>query len=260
MFSKSKLELIYIANSGVCVQFKDKKVMIDGVHVKTPNPYYSTHEKTVEKMLLNKEPFHNIDLMLYTHHHTDHFDASATNEILKRNKHIQLVAPETVLTMLSAAPNYNPLLASQIRAVSIPLNKSMQMNLHDIPFEIFHLKHDGETYQGVENYAYLFEIKNKVFLHVGDAQASVSNFESTMIYEKHVDVLIVPFPFIGLSAGRKIIKQINPQRVIVTHLPNKKFDKMNWLHNTMKVYKKYQEELPPTEFLTRPGQTIEFNR
>ncbi|MFA0816306.1 MAG: MBL fold metallo-hydrolase [Anaerofustis sp.] len=256
MFSRSKPELIYIANSGVCVQFKDKKVMIDGVHIKTPNPYFPTHEKTIEKMLLNKEPFHNIDLMLFTHHHTDHFDANATNEILKRNKHIQLVAPETVLNMLSASENYNPLLASQIRAVSIPKHKSMQMNLHDIPFEITHLIHDGETYQGVENYAYMFEIKNKVYLHVGDAQAAMSNFEPTNIFDKHVDVLIVPFPFIGLSAGRKIIKQIGPQRVIVVHLPNKKQDTMNWLHNTMKVYKKYHDELPPTEFLTKPGQII----
>lgn len=256
MFSTAKIELTYIANSGVSVQYKDKKIVIDGVHTKTMKPYYPVHDKTIEKMLLNKEPFNNIDLMFFTHHHTDHFDAMTTNEILKRNKHIQLVATESVLNMLSACDNYNEILASQIRPLSLPRYKSIQMNLREIPFEVISMAHDGETYQGVENFAFLFEIKNRVFLHAGDAQASIFNFQSAKLFEKHVDVLIVPFPFIGLAAGRKIITNIKPQKVIVTHLPNKKYDTMNWLYNTSKVYKKYQNDLPPVEFLLKPGQVV----
>jgi L-ascorbate metabolism protein UlaG (beta-lactamase superfamily) len=256
MFSTSKIELIYIANSGICIRHKDRTVVIDGVHTQTPQPYYPVHIKTIEKMLLNKEPFQNIDLMFFTHHHTDHFDAEATNEILKRNKHIQLIATRTVLDMLAACDNYNEMLSAQIRPLSVPQYKSIQMNLRGIPCEVTSLLHDGEIYQGVENYSYLFELKNKLFLHVGDAQASLNNFESAGLFERHVDYLIVPFPFIGLRAGRKIITQIDPQKVIVTHLPNKKYDTSNWIYNTTKLYKKYQSSLPPVQFLLKPGQSI----
>ena len=256
MFLTAKIELIYIANSGVILRYKDTKVLIDGVHTKTPKPYFSVEHKTIEKMLLNKEPYNNIDLMFFTHHHSDHFEAEFTNEILRRNKHTQLVATTSVLDMLSKCSNYNELMAAQIRPITLPLYKSLQMNLNSIPFEVISLSHDGETYKGVENYAYLFEMKNKAILHVGDAQASLSNFENAEIFKKHVDYLIVPFPFIGLSAGRKIISNLNPLKVIVTHLPEKQYDKLDWIYNTKKVYKKYQNELPQTEFLTKPAQTL----
>ncbi len=143
---------------------------------------------------MNKEPFQNIDLMFFTHHHTDHFDAEATNEILKRNKHIQLIATRTVLDMLAACDNYNEMLSAQIRPLSVPQYKSIQMNLRGIPCEVTSLLHDGEIYQGVENYSYLFELKNKLFLHVGDAQASLNNLNrqvylnDTLITDRSVSI------------------------------------------------------------------------
>jgi hypothetical protein len=38
MFSTTKIELIYIANSGICIRHKDRTVVIDGVHTKHLSP------------------------------------------------------------------------------------------------------------------------------------------------------------------------------------------------------------------------------
>ncbi len=140
--------------------------------------------------------------------------------------------------------------------MEVPNYKSIDVRLKDIPFQITALSHDGEIYAGVTNYAYMFELKNKVILHLGDAQPAVSNFEKTGIFESAVDYLFVPFPFIGLSEGREIINRIDPTRVFVMHLPDKQYDATNWLLKTYKVYKKYQSDLPDTEMLTKPGQTF----
>ena len=252
----NKASVTYITNSGVCIEYKDKKILIDAVHTETALPYLSVDNAVLEKMLLNKEPYNNIDLMLFTHHHIDHFDAKSCNEILKRNKHAQLVGTQNVLSQIKAADNYNDVLISQLWGMQIPMGTSMQICLKDIPCEISCVTHDGAENAGVLNYTYMFEVRRKVFLHVGDAQVSVKNFEPTPIFNRKIDVLMVPFTFIGLTEGRKVISKINPQKLLVMHLPDRKYDKMNWGLKTAKVYKKYASELPDTVFLEEPGQSV----
>ena len=256
MFSQRKLEILYIANSGVLISSKDKKVLIDGIHATSVPPYFTVPPKYIEKMLSEQDPFDDISILFFTHHHTDHFDPDLTNDMLKQNQHMQLIGTTSVLNMLATCENYEEALASQIRPISIPRYKSLQMNLRSIAFEITSLSHDGETYQGVENFSYLIEMRNKLILHVGDAQPATFNFQNSDMLGKKVDVLIVPFPFIGLVAGRQIINSMDPQQVIVTHLPDKNQDEGNYLYNTYKVYKKYSAELPKTTFFTKPGQKI----
>ncbi len=252
----NKASITYIANSGVCIEYKDKKILIDAVHTQAPKPYLSVSQDILEKMLLNKAPYNNIDLMFFTHHHTDHFDANSCNEILKRNKHAQIVATQSVLEKIKAADNYNEVLIPQLWSMDIPLGTSMQMCLKDIPCEISCVSHDGAENAGVKNYTFMFEMKHKVFLHVGDAQVSLDNFSSTPIFNRKIDILMVPFTFIGLTEGRKIISNIKPQKLLVMHLPDRKNDRMNWGLKTAKVYKKYASSLPETIFLEEPGQEV----
>jgi L-ascorbate metabolism protein UlaG (beta-lactamase superfamily) len=252
----TKIISTYIANSGVLFQHKDKKILVDGVHTKQCKPYYNVDADILEKMVLNNAPLNNIDVLLFTHHHPDHFDPDMCIEILKRNKHLQLIGPDLVMSLIKQCSGYNEILDCQLWSMEVPNYKSIDVRLKDIPFQITALSHDGEIYAGVTNYAYMFELKNKVILHLGDAQPSVSNFEKTGIFESAVDYLFVPFPFIGLSEGREIINRIDPTRVFVMHLPDKQYDATNWLLKTYKVYKKYQSDLPDTEMLTKPGQTF----
>lgn len=256
MFGNTKISLTYIANSGIMFQHKDKKILIDGVHTENCRPYYSVSENILEKMVLNEQPFNNIDVLLFTHHHPDHFEPNMCIEILKRNKHIQLIGPELVMTQIKQCKGYNEVLDSQLWSMELPHNTNIDVKIKDIPFQITALSHDGEMYAGVVNYAYMFELKNKIVLHLGDAQPSLSNFEKTNLLESEVDYLFVPFPFIGLAEGREIISRMDPRKVFVTHLPDKQYDTANWLLKTYKVYKKYQSDLPDTEMLTKPGQTF----
>ncbi len=257
MFGASRINVLYIANSGVIIQTKDKKVLIDGVHTERCKPYYSVSNDVLEKMVLNEAPYNNIDIILFTHHHPDHFNAEMTVEILKRNKHTQLIGPKLVMDKIRGTNIYNSILDSQLRSVELPRYSNIELRIKDIPFQIINLAHDGEIYSGVDNYAYMFEMKNKVVLHLGDAQPSLFNFESAeLILENAVDYLFIPFPFIGLAEGREVIKRIAPKKLFVTHLPDKQYDTTNWLLKTYKVYKKYQSQLPNTELLTKPGQSF----
>ncbi|MCL1803329.1 MAG: MBL fold metallo-hydrolase [Eubacteriaceae bacterium] len=257
MFTQRKLEILYVANSGVMISSKDKKILIDGIHTEDIPPYFSVPKKYIDKIILKKEPFDNLDILFYTHHHADHFHPAATLETMHRNPLLQMIGTPAVLDQLSSTTAYLDDFASQLKPLSLPLYKSLSMNLKGIAFEITSLSHDGDTYQGIENYSYLIELKNKLILHVGDAQPTIFNFQNAGLYGRRVDILIVPFPFIGLVAGRKIIKSMEPQVVLVTHLPDKAQDEGNWLFNSYNAYLKHKTQLPKqTTFFIKPGQSV----
>ena len=81
-FNKKNVTIEYIANAGVLFSNKGRKVLIDGVHIKPVAPYFSVSKEVVTKMINGVEPYDNIDVMVFTHHHIEHFDAMCVCEIL----------------------------------------------------------------------------------------------------------------------------------------------------------------------------------
>ncbi len=255
-FGKKNVTLEYIANSGVLLENKGKKILIDGVHVKDIPPYFSVDKSTVNKMINGIAPYDKIDVMLFTHHHAEHFDATSVCEILKNNRLTQLICTFTVMERLKEAANFDPIIVSQVHEFEIPFSDSIMARIKDISFEVISIQHDGKNYNDVENFSYYFEFGGKTFLHLGDSAPVIENFEDADMFKRDIDVLLAPFPYIALRAGREIINKLNPRRVIIIHLPNKELDKGNWLYNTFRVYKKYERELPPMDFFTKPGEDM----
>jgi len=255
-FNKRNVNIEYIANSGVMLENKGRKVLIDGIHTKLVPPYYNTRKEVLNKIMNNEKPYDNIDILIFTHDHSEHFDAVAVCEILKRNRLTQLVCTYSARDKILNSPNFDPIIVSQIQELGVPKWQSMLIKLKETPFEVISMVHDGKEYSDVENFAYYFEMGGKTFMHLGDSAPSMENFENAGMFKREVDVLFAPFPYIALSTGREIINKLNPRRVIIVHLPNKELDKANWIDNTFRVFKKYERDLPPTDFFTKPGEEM----
>lgn len=258
LFPKINAKLTFLANSGVMIEYEDRKIMVDAVHTQKVAPYSEVSEEVIEQMILNREPYGNIDMLFFSHHHPDHFDAYTTNEMLKRNKHIQVVCSLTCASRIGSQRNFSPVLESQIRRIELADYTSVSFNIKNLPFTATALPHDGEVYRGVKNYVYTFSLGRRTLMHVGDSYAARRNFEAAGLYGKHVDYLIVPFPFIGLKDGRDIISSMKPRKVFVCHLPDRDQDETNWIGSTYKTFKKYERSLPKTVFLTKEGQSVKL--
>lgn len=255
-FNSKKTSIRYVANAGVLLTHRNKKILIDGLHITFVKPYCSVDDATLEQIILNKAPFDKLDLMLFTHHHLEHFDAYTVCETLKTNRFTQLIGTPTITKLLKESNNFDPVIISQVNNFEIPRGKSIIANIKDIPVEIISMKHDGQKYKNVENFAYFFELGNTTFFHCGDSAPSYKSFEDCKIFKKRIDVLMVPFPFMGLREGREIIEEINPSQIIVMHLPDKRHDDQNYLLNTIQSFKENEKMFPQTDFLTTPGEEI----
>ena len=255
MLFQKKLKLTYIANMGITVESGKKKVLVDAVHTKADPPFICVPDDILEALTLNKAPYNNIDLMLFTHAHKDHFDPSAVYEVIKRNKLINVVGTSEAILQIKTLPGYMTELDSQLHSINIAKDKTIEYKLKDISFEVTNICHDGSD-DRIDDLVYLFEMNGKTIMHLGDARAEQANFENSTLLDRQVDVLIVPYSFIGLSEGRKVIRRIKPKMVIVSHLPSDDRDTTGLFDKVKKIYEKKKNSLPPCTILNTPGQTI----
>lgn len=100
-------------------------------------------------------------------------------------------------------------------------------------------------------------VEGKKVLHVGDAMPVKDNYINTNLIEENIDLLIVPFPYIGLSKAREVIEQhIRTERIAIVHLPYKHLDSFGWINAATKSYSRVEKEFVKTVFLEDPGQYI----
>ncbi|MCP4653821.1 MAG: MBL fold metallo-hydrolase, partial [bacterium] len=73
------------ANEGVLIETGGKKILVDALF-REPNPAYAAPPKEVlEKLETAQPPFDDVDLILATHNHGDHFDARSVVRHLRHN-------------------------------------------------------------------------------------------------------------------------------------------------------------------------------
>jgi len=94
------LTLMYIANEGVLVATGAHRILIDALF-DAPNPEYAAPAPDLLDRLIGGEaPFHDVELLLVTHNHPDHFRASVVDRFLLGHSQTVLIAPVDVVQAL----------------------------------------------------------------------------------------------------------------------------------------------------------------
>jgi metal-dependent hydrolase (beta-lactamase superfamily II) len=98
--SENPIEVTYIANEGVLITTSSHKVLIDALFDK-PNPNYrAPSENMLEKMQLGRAPFDEVNLVLVTHNHPDHFSPSFAARFMENNPDVLFIAAKDAVTAM----------------------------------------------------------------------------------------------------------------------------------------------------------------
>jgi L-ascorbate metabolism protein UlaG (beta-lactamase superfamily) len=74
LWGHDSISVTYIANCGFLIEIDSNKILVDGLFKRGHNRY-PTPDSTVQKLLVsNQDPFNDIDLILVSHVHEDHFE------------------------------------------------------------------------------------------------------------------------------------------------------------------------------------------
>lgn len=247
----------YIANAGFLIENMGKKVMIDAIHAKQIDPYYNVDRQTIDKIINGIPPFDNMDLLLFTHYHPDHFDGEATLQTLHNHPNTKLFSSKQTVELLKNLSQYDISLEQQLIYDEVELNTIKDFSVNGIDFSVASLTHDGNDYKNVINFAYLLKFKNERIYHCGDAKPDLINYENLGLDKLNINYALLDFPYITLPRARKVIRDhIKPQKIVLMHMPNKEKDEYNWLGSIYKVVDRYGDELPELILCEEPGKVV----
>ena len=91
-----RVTITYIANEGVLISSGDKQVLIDGLHREYKPDYAFPPKNLLTALETAQPPYNEIDLVLVSHLHLDHFHPESVGLHLKNNPRAQLLSSEQI--------------------------------------------------------------------------------------------------------------------------------------------------------------------
>ncbi|MEI6100271.1 MAG: MBL fold metallo-hydrolase [Eubacteriales bacterium] len=198
--------VLLTANAGVLICCKNKKILVDALHNTKTFRFSRVPDELLKQIADGSGDFADVDLLLFTHDHPDHYSKTWTQRCLERNPSVQIVSP---IHDFSERDN-----------VHFLTRPKEELHIAGIEVTCRLLQHDGTEYAGLRNYAYLLDIDGTHILLLGDGAMDAKAIQSVLEGWK-VNLAILNFPFLTLKRGRDIMNQvICADKYLIFHLPS----------------------------------------
>jgi L-ascorbate metabolism protein UlaG (beta-lactamase superfamily) len=216
---QATLEITYIANEGVLITAGDKQVLIDGLHREYQRGYAFLPAPQRELIETAKAPFDNIDLILVSHQHLDHFHPESVGLHLQHNQGAALVSSQQVIDEVEKKFKDYQAIKARVTGATPPLKTRMTLKAAGIEVEFLGLGHGTERHASIQNLGHVIKLGGKKLLHVGDADTSVEIFQQFNLDEEGIDIAFLPVWFLLGEAGQTVIREhIKPKQIIAVHV------------------------------------------
>lgn len=209
---ENSVKICHIANAGFYISDGKSGILIDGILGQPYQFYQHPSEAINEAIETSSEPFSDVNLVLISHFHGDHFDADATLRHLRANPKAFYVMPPQALSLLEEA-GLNQEEATRVFAPSIREGKWLN-SAKGSHLKIVGIRHAKNT--SIENFGYLLEIGGKTVFHPGDIGEEAGVLEAIKAKEPlSVDVLLMPMWYLLKTGDVKRVDQIFDQKYTV---------------------------------------------
>jgi len=209
----------YIANEGVLISSGQKQVLIDGLF-RAYKPDYAFPPPTLLSTLESaRAPYNEIDLILVSHLHGDHFHGESVGLHLKNNPNATLVSSAQIVDGVKKEFVGFQEIESRVKQVTPEWKTRIEYKTDGIRVEVLGLRHGGSNFSWIQNLGHVIEIGDKKLLHIGDADMTAENFASFRLHEKGIDIAFIPSWYLLSENGRKLVQeQFAPKHIIAVHV------------------------------------------
>ncbi len=203
-----RVQITYIANAGVLIESEEIKILIDGLHRPYREEYRSLDARNRQKIEHALPPFENIDLILITHIHGDHFHPLSVAGYLENSPSTYLVASKQ--TIDSIRSNYSDLKKIKDRIIIAGPTTSIPdtITIRDVKLTAYDLAHSGTRFSWIRNIGFLIHVHGNSFFHPGDAGWDPVNFALLALRSQQINYAFIPDWYFLYDQGQMIINQI----------------------------------------------------
>ncbi len=214
------LEVTYIGNAGFLISSGKHQVLIDGLYRGEIGGYAAIPPETLEKLEKAEPPYDAIDLVLVTHHHSDHFNAQSVARHLQSNPEARFISTPQAVELLKGAVDDFSTLASRVQAEMPAEGQFSRIELSGIDVTALNLHHGRGLDPPVENLGFLVEFDGKKILHVGDTGVGYEELFTHKLNRQKIDILFIGFWELQRSARWRIFHDVQAERTVAMHIPN----------------------------------------
>lgn len=216
------LEVRMLANEGFLLSAGELAVAIDAFVAEPYVGYGALTGDTLAALESGTKPFHELDLVLASHVHRDHFQGEPAQRFLASLPECRFVSsPQVVEALWAAETDAAEFVPREAVTEILPAPGGEELFEADgIRVEFLHLSHGTGRFQKIENMGHVITVGGVTALHVGDAAMVARNFAPYRLGERGIDVAFVPYWYFGDPSGLAIVDEhFRPARLIACHIP-----------------------------------------
>jgi len=206
-------------------------------------------------MMAGLPPYDDVDVLLVSHAHGDHFSADLVLSYMRKNPTVKLVAPKQAVDKLIRVGISETDLATRVTAIDQQTaDKAITVQIGSILIEAITIPHSGgQRFADVRNTVYRVHLQNSYqVIHLGDATTQNPPFaeQQTFWDQQSNDLLLTPYwLFKNSQRQANIDTHIRPHRSIGIHVPTALSD----------LKKRYGNALDEVDLFTKPGETRDLD-
>jgi L-ascorbate metabolism protein UlaG (beta-lactamase superfamily) len=181
--------IIHVQNDGYLIMVGGKKILIDGLFVLNTNPPSSQRLQAMQEAL---PPFDDIDLILVTHDHADHFEPDLVGQHLLNDTGAVVVTTDVTAEYLASWFEDANQFEERVIGLHLERGGSQTLEVAGIELEVYYFSHGSPT---MPNFGFLFTLEGITFFHTGDIVVDdvpleeVRQFE---LFERGIDIGFLP--------------------------------------------------------------------
>ena len=209
--------ITFLANEGVLLAANGKKVLIDALFEKYKTGFALPADSTRAALAAARAPFDDVDALLFTHYHGDHFHPAPVIAHLRANPRATLVTSRQVVDSLRGRLRADDPIAQRIRARTTAPGTRRRELVDGIAIELLGLPHGGRP--DVQHLGYIVELGGRRVLHLGDSDFSTATFAPFRLDTLRIEVALVPEWALLHAPSRLVVERwIRPRHIVAIHV------------------------------------------
>lgn len=231
----------YLANEGVLLTAGGVSILIDALFGDGLADYPVVERATRDALESGRGRFGEVDLVLVTHAHSDHFDPAAVRRHLEANRQTVLVAPGDAIEALGSETGDLQVLDDRLRRLTLAPGETAEIEVAGVTVEALGLAHAG-----IGHVAYRVELAGMTVLHLGDAQPAPEDLAPLLTSGERPDVALIPFWVLTGEDRASLVEAIGARCVVAMHLERE----------SSGIVSRLAERVPSAVILDEPGERV----
>lgn len=213
-----EVHITLLTNAGLLLEYEGSSFLVDGLFNSGNLPFQNLPESVWSDLLAGKHPFEQIDYLLFTHDHPDHFSEEMTWQYLRHHRVKGVFLPKEVL---SRSERLKYLLQQEgipTALLSPQSNKTLYHVTPQITVQAIETLHLDKQYWDVPHFCYLLTFGKKQLLVTADVDYTQEQF--TWLQDRHIYMAFVnPLFFHELHTCRHFCRTLNTDTLCIYHIP-----------------------------------------